>query len=170
MEYKKVTNKIISWVKTIVGLIIFVLIGNSLFANGGSSANRFVDDSYEEEIESQESLRELAYENWDEVMDYMSGTETIESCSDSGCYDLDADISNGYIETVYFPNGGYISPDAAIDENGSAEGYDGDDQYWEFYVDIDSSVVQDAIDEWVSDYEDSREDQDQEYRATRYDY
>ncbi len=64
----------------------------------------------------------------------------MEACSqDSGsCYDLDADISDGVVERIYFPNGGHLDLDGAeIDEDGYAygesftvgEGYN--DDIWE---------------------------------------
>jgi hypothetical protein len=108
-----------------------------------------------------DTMYDLAYDNWDTVREYIDGTETVEACSDSGCYSLDADISSGYIETLYFPNGGYIYPDAEIDSDGYAEGYDYEGNYWEFNVD--SGLIEDAIDSWIEDYQDEYSDyQDEE--------
>jgi hypothetical protein len=57
------------------------------------------------------------------------GTETVYACNESSgnCYDLDADVDNGEIETLYFPKGGnvdiywdgdcYDGPCYATDEN-----------------------------------------------------
>jgi len=90
---------------------------------------------------------------WDEIRDYVNGSETIVACSwDSGsCYDLDADISNGYIETVYFENGGYLSIYAEIDSDGEASDFAQDDREWSFTLNMDSSIVEDAVYSWASD-------------------
>lgn len=94
---------------------------------------------------------------WDEIREYVDGTETIEACSyESGnCYDLDADISGGNVDTIYFPNGGYLYFSAEIDSDGSASDYDQDGDSWDFSLDMSSSIVEDAIDEWAeaNDYE-----------------
>lgn len=152
-------------------LILAIIVAGVIFHGYGpdssSSASygrygEFDDGGYDD----YESVRDYAYDHWEEVREYMSGSETIEACSDSGCYDLDAEISSGFIEIIYFPNGGYIYPDAEIDEGGSAEGYDSDGNYWEFWVDLDSDTVQDAISEWASDYQSGM----QEYGSRDYRY
>lgn len=136
----------------VLGLVIF----NGSGSSSGSSGKytEYEDNGYEE----LGSIEDLAYNHWDEVREYMSGSETIEACSDSGCYSLDAEIADGYIEMLYFPNGGYIYPDAEIDEDGSAAGYDGDGNYWQFEVDLDSSTVQDAISDWAYEYREEYQD------------
>lgn len=90
---------------------------------------------------------------WDEIKDYIDGTETIDACSsDSGnCYDLDADISNGQVEEIYFPNGGYLYFSADIDESGNASDFDQNGNGWDFAVDMDSSIIDDAVSDWASD-------------------
>lgn len=91
---------------------------------------------------------------WDEVREYINGADIVEACTDSGCYSLDADIYSGYIETIYFPNGGYLYFGALIDENGYADGYDQNGNYWSFYFDIESSsLVEDAAYDWAYDYD-----------------
>lgn len=55
-----------------------------------------------------DTMYDNAYDEWETVREYIDGTFAIDACSDSGCYTLDADISSGYIDTVYFPNGGAI--------------------------------------------------------------
>lgn len=145
--------------KLIGGVAIAGLIGFAAFGGDASSSTNGRYGEYEDSrYEEYENVEELAYDHWDEVQGYMSGTETIEACSDSGCYSLDADIYDGRIDTLYFPNGGYIYPDAEIDESGFAEGYEGDGNYWEFEVDLDSSTVQDAISDWASDYQSDYEE------------
>jgi len=47
---------------------------------------------------------EAIQENWDSIKEYVSGTETIEACCDSGCYSLEVDISSGEVSQIYFPN------------------------------------------------------------------
>jgi len=88
---------------------------------------------------------------WDEIKEYVDGTETIDACSfESGnCYSLDADIYNGQIETIYFPNGGYLYFSADIDKSGNAFDIDSDGNSWDFTIDMDSSIINDAIDDWA---------------------
>lgn len=92
-------------------------------------------------------------EYWDEIKDYLSGTEELEACSsDSGnCYYLDSEISQGRVEQVYFSNGGYLYFSADIDERGDASDSDQDGNYWDFELDMDSSMVDDAVEEWADD-------------------
>lgn len=90
--------------------------------------NNYDEDSYEEHNEDVNR-----YENLD-------STYTIEACSSNSgnCYDLDADIEDGNVERIYFPNGGHLGLDGAeLDDDGYAtgesytwsEGYNGDE--WE---------------------------------------
>ena len=92
---------------------------------------------------------------WDEIKDYVDGTETIDACSyESGnCYSLDAEISSGQVEMIYFPNGGYLYFAADIDEGGNASDFDQNGDSWDFTIDMDSSVIDDAIYGWASDNE-----------------
>ena len=92
---------------------------------------------------------------WDEIKDYVNGTETIDACSyESGnCYSLDAEISSGQVEMIYFPNGGYLYFSADIDEGGNASDFDQNGDSWDFTIDMDSSVIDDAIYDWASDNE-----------------
>lgn len=61
----------------------------------------------------------------------ISGTYTVEACSQNSgnCYDLEADISSGTVETIYFPNGGHIDLSAELDENGEGEDYVNSDNW-----------------------------------------
>lgn len=65
------------------------------------------------------------------------GSHTVEACNTrtGSCYDLDADISDGQVENIQFPNGGHLDIDGAeLDEDGQSsgdsythtDGYDGD--------------------------------------------
>jgi len=96
---------------------------------------------------------EAIYNYWDEIKDYVNGTETIDACSwgSGNCYSLDADISNGQIEVIYFPNGGYLYFAADIDENGNASDFDREGNSWDFTIDMYSSIIDDAIYDWASD-------------------
>lgn len=110
---------------------------------------------YNSSEDDQETLSrdDAITEHWDEIKEYANGTETIEACSGSSgnCYDLDADINSGSVDTLHFPNGGYNSFSGEFDEDGNASdsSYSGDS--WDFSMDMDSSLVDDAVDEWASD-------------------
>jgi len=139
-----------------------VIIGVVLVATGAFNRNdsdsSFTPDSYtgstygsgsEKTIDRQDAIDE----NWDDIKQYLSGTETINACSsESGnCYDLDADISDGSIEQIYFPNTGYLYFSADIDSDGSASDFDENGNEWDFTLDMDSSIVDDAVSQWADD-------------------
>jgi hypothetical protein len=88
-------------------------------------------------------------QHWDEIKEYADGSETVQACSESGCYDLDADISSGIIETLHFPNGGYLMLSADIESDGSASDADERGRLWSFTLDMDSAVVDEAVREWA---------------------
>jgi hypothetical protein len=96
-----------------------------------------------------DTMYDNAYDEWETVREYIDGTFVIDACSDSGCYTLDADISSGYIDTVYFPDGGYLSPSSEINSDGTASAYDSDGNAWEFIVS--GSDIDEAIDSWIKD-------------------
>ena len=54
---------------------------------------------------------------------------------------------------IYFPNGGYLYFSADIDEGGNASDFDQNGDSWDFTIDMDSSVIDDAIYDWASDNE-----------------
>ena len=80
----------------------------------------------------------------------ISGYETIEACYENGnCYTLEADISSGSIDTIYFPNGGWLDfYSAEIDSEGFASDYDDENRYWEFQVD--TVLIENAAYDWAS--------------------
>ncbi len=121
-----------------------------------SFSSRYFDST---EYSSEEESNTISYEdaisdNWDEIRDYIDATETIEACSDSNgnCYDLEADISEGCIDTIYFDNGGYLNfYSACFNEDGYTYDSDENGDDWEFNLDMGSSLVTEAIDEWASE-------------------
>lgn len=141
-------------------LIWFLIIGAivAFFVFRSGNENNYNNGSYRssrQSITSDKTIgRDEAIESyWDEIRDYVDGTETINACSSSSgnCYDLDADISSGQIEQIYFPNGGYLYFSAEIDESGNASDFDQSGNGWDFTIDMDSSIIDDAIYNWVSD-------------------
>lgn len=128
----------------------------SLFDGGNKSSQiddyQFRSDSYNVEENTIDRYDAIS-DYWDEIKDYLSGTETIDACSsESGnCYSLDAEISSGQVEMIYFPNSGYLYFSADIDESGDASDFDSDGNSWDFTLDMDSSMVDDAIYDWASD-------------------
>lgn len=139
-------------VGAIIGFFIRGRAGNDSGFNSDDDSHLLQSNSYQEENEIIDRY-DAIYEHWDEIKDYVNGTETIEACSfDSGnCYDLDADISDGQVEEIYFPNGGYLYFSADIDESGNASDFDQNGNSWDFTIDMDSSMIDDAIYDWASD-------------------
>jgi hypothetical protein len=89
--------------------------------------------------------------HWDEVCDYISGTEEIEACViGGGCYALEADIIGCNIDTVYFANGGFLDVSAPIDEYGNASTFDTRGRLWDFTLDMQSFIVDEALEDWAS--------------------
>ena len=150
---RKQSGNALVWI-LIVGAIIAVL-----FIFNGNEDDPIHDDSYlfrnsgYQEEDRIIDRYDAIYDYWDEIKDYVAGTETIDACSsESGnCYSLDAEISNGQIEMIYFPDGGYLYFSADIDENGNASDFDRDGNSWDFTLDMDSSIVEDAVYDWASD-------------------
>ena len=136
---KKEGNALI-WI-LIIGAVTVFIFGNNNFSNSEVSEHATINRD------------EAISEYWGEIKEYINGTETIEACSSSSgsCYDLDADISNGEIEQIYFPNGGYLYFSADIDEDGSASDLDLNGNDWDFTIDTASSSIDDAIYDWASD-------------------
>ena len=88
---------------------------------------------------------------WDEIKEELNGTSPVAACSSlrPNCDDLDAAISGGSILMVRFPNGGYLRLSADIDERGSAADTDQDGTPWEFTLDLDEDIVDEAIEAWA---------------------
>lgn len=150
---KKSGNALV-WILIIGAVAAFFIFRNN--DSGSSPANTFPDSrSYRNSGTSENttlSRDEAISEHWDEIKEYVDGSDTVEACSSSSgnCYDLDADISNGQIEQIYFPSGGYLYFSADIDESGSASDSDQNGDSWDFTLDMSSSIVDDAVDNWAS--------------------
>ncbi|MBU4338543.1 hypothetical protein KKD57_03225 [Patescibacteria group bacterium] len=127
-------EEIIKFIKEYgIGVLFWILIiagASGLFSENSeksdfqSSSSSYMDNDY--------------ITNHDEaVAEYKEkpdGTYTVEACNQStgSCYDLDADISDGTVERIYFSNGGHLDIDGAeLDEEGyaSGESYTVDDGY-----------------------------------------
>lgn len=164
MEEQKEKWKGAVWILGICLVIAFFIFTHG---NGSSTKNDSTSDynppsehrfyGYDEESYYEERKTIDRYDAindyWDEIREYVNGTETIEACSwESGnCYDLDAEISDGYIEQIYFPEGGYLYFSTEIDSDGQASDYDMNGDSWGFTLDMDSSIVEDAVYDWASD-------------------
>ena len=150
---KKGGNALV-WILVIGAVAAFFIFRNN--DSGSSPTNTFPDSRSYRNSETSEnttlSRDEAISEHWDEVKEYVDGTETVEACSSSSgnCYDLDADISSGVIEQIYFPSGGYLYFSADIDESGGASDNDQNGDGWDFTVDMSSSIVDDAVDNWAN--------------------
>jgi len=130
-------------IRYILILSLFPLI---LSACGSDTSNYSLEDEETNTITADEAIQN----NWDSIKDYLSGSESVEACTDSGCYTLDADISNGQITQITFPNEGYLYFSADIDENGNASDSDNDGRNWDFTLDMGSTTVQNAVQEWAN--------------------
>lgn len=111
------------------------------------------DQSLAEPSSSSISRSDAIDDHWDEIKEYLDGTETIEACSSerSDCYDLEADIADGVIETVHFSNGGFLRVSADIESDGTASDSDQRGTYWDFTIDLDSALITEAIDAWAEE-------------------
>jgi len=146
-------GNVLVWILIVGAIAAFFLFRDDNEKSYNDSGYR----SGRQSIISEKTLsRDEAIESyWDEIKDYVNGTETIDACSyESGnCYSLDAEISSGQVEMIYFPNGGYLYFSADIDEGGNASDFDQNGDSWDFTIDMDSSVIDDAIYDWASDNE-----------------
>lgn len=157
---EKIKKYIVNFI--ILGLIIIFLVwtfkddnkqSESAKLKLYSSSQYYSNNKYYNNYDSEIISRDDAIDDyWSDIRDYLSGTETIEACRVSGnCYDLDADIYTGIIDTIYFYNGGHLNFGVEIDEDGYANEYDQNGDEWEFFLDMDSSLVDDAVEEWAED-------------------
>lgn len=148
--------KIVFWsIAVLVGFYFISRLGNSNSSSSGSSPATYsnTDNSVGNPEDSVLSYDEAIDSYWDDIKSYVSGTEIIEACSDSSgnCYDLDVDISEGNIETLHFNNGGYLNFNDEFDSNGYVSATDEEGNGWQFTLDMTSSIVTDAVDNWASD-------------------
>jgi len=97
------------------------------------------------------SRQEAIDEHWDDIKDNLAGSEDVQACSsESGnCYTLEADISSGSIDEIHFPKGGDLEFSAEIDSDGNASDTDDKGDSWDFTLDMNSPLVDDAIEDWA---------------------
>jgi len=116
----------------------------------GRSHDAYADDSGQVRLTPEEAIND----HWDEIKEYVNGSESVEACSvESGnCYELEADISSGVIDTLHFNNGGgWLNLAADFDSDGAASDVDDQGRSWEFALDLDSSpLVESALADWAS--------------------
>src|SRR5688500_15130407 len=96
-------------------LVVLLVACVALQACGGAepASSRYIaeDDTI--------SRDEAISDHWDDICEHLDGSETLEACDQSSgnCYDLEAEISSCNIDTVRFPNGGFLSPGEPIDNS-----------------------------------------------------
>lgn len=138
----------------VIGLLI---LGGIFFSPDSYERDTYssYDSSYNQPYSSSRNERTIDYDealdnHWDEIKEYINGSEPVEGYSqESGnYYTLDAEISNGEVEIIHFPSGGWIYINAEINADGTGEGY-GSDSYWD--VEVDSGIIENAVEEWASD-------------------
>lgn len=124
--------------KIVFSIVVIGLIGWAMAGAFNSDSNDYnlkESSNNNSRILGSPSYFETDFEDeyYEEEKERPDGTYTVEACSQNSgnCYDLDADISDGNVDTIYFPNGGYLDVDAELDEDGYGEGssYNGDN--WE---------------------------------------
>jgi hypothetical protein len=132
---------------TLMILLIATAACNSHTDSRSSSGDSQSSASAGESISRNEAISD----HWDDIRQYLNGSENIQACSsESGsCYDLDADIDNGEVSTIHFANGGHLNFSAEIGENGDASDADENGNSWDFTIDMNSSIVDNAVDEWA---------------------
>lgn len=74
------------------------------------------------------------------AVDLGAGDTELEACSENSgnCYTLNADVSDGKVETIHFDNGGYLHIDGGeLDASGDGEGdsmnSNGESDHWTFH-------------------------------------
>lgn len=152
----KVSGTSVFWIIIVILIIVSSSNGSKNTMNNDSTydyqSSGRINSEYKT-IDRDEAISE----HWDEIKNYLDGSETIDACSSesNNCYDLDAEISNGQVEEIYFPSGGYLYFSADIDENGEASDFDQNGDDWTFTLDMSSSIVDDAVNQWAdsNDYQ-----------------
>lgn len=121
---------------------------SSSAADSGPSSGGSQDDTNAGQTISRD---DAISDHWDDIKEYVTGSETVDACSsESGsCYTLDADIDKGEITEIHFNNGGHLSFSAEINDSGSASDSDENGNSWDFTLDMNSSIVDNAIDDWA---------------------
>jgi hypothetical protein len=152
--------KFIFWTFIIIGGIYWISVSHSASSSSEpSNISSSYSDTYENADEYTDNetptitYDEALSEYWDDIKSYANGTEEIEACyyGNGNCYSLEADISDGDIETLYFDNGGYISVIGGLDSSGEADAMDDEGNDWTFTLDMTSTTIEYAVDEWASD-------------------
>ncbi len=90
---------------------------------------------------------------WYQIARKVNGTAPIEAYSfDSGnTYTLDADISYGFVDALYNGAGDALTFTAEIDSDGTATGTDDFGNMWDFTLDMESPIVEDAVQSWATE-------------------
>lgn len=131
-------------------LLIVVLGCNS---HTGSTSSTDQSDGSQGATSTGESISrdEAIDDHWDEVKEDLSGTEAVDACSsESGsCYTLNADIDDGEITEIHFTNGGSLRFSAEIESDGNASDSDENGNSWDFTFDMNSLILDDAVDKWA---------------------
>lgn len=137
----------IIWVVVIgIGLLWFVSSLNSSRHVPSSLSNTSSENADSKKITKDEAFRY----HWDEIKDNITGSSVIEACRDRNCYTVDAQISRGVIERIDFGNGGHLNVvgDIEYPSGLAVDTVDNGDQ-WEFTFDMNSSLVDSALQEWA---------------------
>jgi hypothetical protein len=106
------------------------------------------------------SLNKAVEKYWDKINNYINGTILIKACKgfypNDDCYDVEADILNGDIKKIHFRNGGSLSFDASLNQNGEAQDFDKYGNLWYFTIEEpypydEYSIIKEAIKLWAKD-------------------
>ncbi len=63
------------------------------------------------------------------------GDHQVEACHNGSCYSLDAEVEDGVVTRINFPNGGYRDIDAELDGSGEGSGSDNNGENWDVTID-----------------------------------
>jgi curved DNA-binding protein CbpA len=104
------------------------------------------------------SLNKAVEKYWYDIGKYINGTINIKACKgfypNDDCYDVEADILNGDIKKIHFRNGGSLSFDAHLNQNGEAQDFDKSDNLWYFSIEEpygEYSIIREGIKLWAKD-------------------
>ena len=135
----------------------FVLFSGVLLG-AGCSGSTSLDDSSDIESESDQASKTITRsaaidDYWYQIARNVNGTASVQAYSalSGSTYTLDADISGAYVDALYNGEGDTLTFGAEIREDGTASGTDQYGNTWQFTLDMDSPIVETAVQLWAEE-------------------